>query len=41
MYNEHFFSVEMSYVCDLVDEGNLLPFDTWVRRGACEADQLA
>ena len=35
------FSIGMWYVGDLFDEGNLLPFDTWVRRGANEADQLA
>ena len=31
----------MWYVGDLFDEGNLLPFDTCMRRGANEADRLA
>ena len=31
----------MWYVGDLFDEGSLLSFDTWVRRGANEADRLA
>ena len=35
------FSIGMWHVGDLFDEGNLLSFDTWVRRGANEADRLA
>ena len=41
VYNENLFSIGMWYVGDLFDEGNLLSFDTWVRRGANEADRLA
>ena len=40
-YNENLFSIGMWYVGDLFDEGNLLSFDTWVRRGANKADRLA
>ena len=41
VYNENLFSIGMWYVGALFDEGNLLSFDTWVRRGANEADRLA
>ena len=41
VYNENLFSIGMWYVGGLFDEENLLSFDTWVRRGANEADRLA
>ena len=39
-YSENLFSIGLWYVVDLFEEENLIPFDTWMHRGANEFDRM-
>ena len=39
-YNNNLFSIRIWYVGDLFEGGNVIPFETWRRRGAREADKI-
>ena len=39
-HGENLFSIGLWYVVDLFEEENLIPFDTWMHRGANEFDRM-
>ena len=40
VYNQNLLSIGMLCVSDLFVEGNLIPFDAWLNRGAREIDRI-